>query len=111
MGPGARAQKSREKLERGPDRRRRIEPGREGGGDSNEPILAVERAIDGPPVAMDDVQRGAMKAPEDPIPPRPPVRPNGKPARIVDERVGEDDGSGVVLARLEGASFHGGDLL
>ena len=60
---------------------------------------------------MDDVEGGAVEALQDPIPPRPPIRPNGKPAGVVDEGVGEDDGSGVVLTRLEGANFHRRDLL
>ena len=83
-----------------------IEPGRERGGDADELVVFGERAIDRAAVAIDDVERVAVKAPEQPVPALTPIRPNGNPPRIVEKRIGEDDGSGVVLTRLEGANFH-----
>ncbi len=40
-----------------------------------------------------------------------PIRPDGDPAGIVEKGVGKDPSSGVVLARVKGANFHGRDLL
>ena len=40
-----------------------------------------------------------------------PIRPNGNPPGIVEKGVGKDLGSGVVLALVKGANFHGRDLL
>jgi hypothetical protein len=88
---------------------RRIATGGEGGGDTDEPAI-VERAIDRPPIPMNHLQGGAMKPPADPIPPLPPVRPNGNPPRIVDKRIGKNDGSSVVIRPIKGANFHAPDL-
>ena len=87
------------------DLRGRIEPRGERGGDADEPA-AVERPVHGLPVPVDDVERGAMKAPSRSLYLRAaPIRPDGKPAGIVEERVGEEHGGGVVLARARGGEF------
>jgi hypothetical protein len=89
--------------------RRRIEAGGEGGGDALEPAI-VERAVDGPAVLLDDVESGAVIAPENPVPPGRPVRPNGSPARIVQKRVGKDRRGRIEIRAIEGANFHARDL-
>jgi hypothetical protein len=99
-----------DEVDHGPGRRR-IEAGGEGGGHPGEPAAVGERAVGGPPVAMDDVESLAVIAPENRVPMPPPIRPNGDPAGIVEKGVGKDRGSGVVLASIEGANFHRGHLL
>src|SRR5688572_6149280 len=60
---------------------------------------------------MNDIERGAMKAPQHAMPPPAPIRPNGNPTGVVEKGIGKDPRSGVVLASIEGANFHGAHLL
>jgi hypothetical protein len=60
---------------------------------------------------VDDVEGGAVIAPEDRVAMIGSIRPDGDPAGVVEEGVGIDVGRGVVLALVEGANFHGADLV
>jgi len=78
---------------------RGIQPRREGGGDAEEPVgvgdgaisgtiaRLVERPVDRPAIALDDIESPAVIAPQIRVPPPRPIRPNGDPPRIVKKRV------------------------
>jgi hypothetical protein len=100
-GPGG--EEAGDVLEEGP-RRRRIAAGREGDGDAGQAALP-EDPVDRPAVAMNDADGSAVIAQQDAPPMTSPTGPDGKPAGVVEQGVG-DDASGLgILAGFEGAYF------
>jgi hypothetical protein len=81
-------------------RRRRIAAGGEGGGDADELLLA-KGAVDGAAIAVGDLQDGPVVAAHDETAVPRPCRANGKPARVVEEGVGDDAGGLKVVGQLE----------
>jgi hypothetical protein len=104
-GRGAGAQEAGEEAERGTDPRRRIEAGGEGRRDAGEPIV-IERAIDGPAVTLDDIERRAVKPPEHGMSMPPPIRPNGNPARILEKRISKKLRRRIELVTNQWSNLH-----